>query len=261
MAEKRRLSVFLEKEKYINQPNGELVNQTYIKEIHIPSARDALKEDRDSLFRNALIAYSSIFNLIQSKNYSWAFVHSYYSIVYMYQVLLAFNDISLCYDKTKAFSIKLSPGAKFEKQKGTTHECIHKLFKTEFNSDAEICSEIEGKIVCDWFEDMRNKINYRTVPQLDPDIDHGLYDYFEQDNLRKMINSYFDKLNIYAYASEHAYIAYPLLIIHRIIKLYLEKNQENKYINDAKFISLMEKNLRDRNGQISKILNLIKGKL
>jgi hypothetical protein len=258
MPQRRQLSAFLEEKGYVNQ-STRLQAGTYIHAIHINSARLALEKDRDSLYRNALIAYCGAFKMILSGNYSWAFVHSYYSIVYFYQALLAFNDISLCYDQGKPFSIKLTAGAQFKKEDGNTHKSIHALFKDEFNSDAEICSDIDGVTVCDWFEDMRNKVNYRTVPQQDPAVGYGLCEYGEADELRKKVSVYLEDLDVYAYAPDHAYVAYPLLLIRRIMRLYEGKGQKCSHLADAAFVKYLSDNIKDRKGQLAPILELING--
>lgn len=259
MPQKRHLSAFLEEKGYLNQAVVKLQAGTYIHTTHIGPARLALEKDRDSLYRNALIAYSSVFKMILSGNYSWAFVHSYYSIVYYYQVLLAFNDISLCYDKGKPFSIKLTAGAQFKKEDGNTHKSIHALFKDEFYSDADICSDIDGVIVCDWFEDMRNKVNYKTVPQQDPMSDYGLCEYDSPDDLRKRISIYLKDLDIYAYTPEHSYVAYPLLLVRRIMRLYEGKGKKCNHLDDATFVKYLSENIKDRKGPLSPVLELING--
>ena len=258
MPQRRQLSTYLEGRGYLNQTT-KLQTGTFIQAAHVISARLALEADRDSLYRNALIAYSGVFKLIASKNYSWAFVHSYYSIVYFYQVLLAFNDISLCYDQGKPFSIKLTAGAHFKREVGNTHESIHTLFKNEFSADAEICSDIEGEKVCDWFENMRNRVNYRTVPQQDPTIDYGLCEYAATDELRKKIAVYLNDLDVYAYTPEHSYVAYPLLLIRRIMQLYEGKSQKCIHLKDGSFMKYLNENIRDKKGQLTQVLELING--
>ena len=258
MSRRRHLSFFLEEKGYVNQRGSSLADNTYIQSHHINSARLALEADRDALYKNALIAYSSAFKMILSQNYSWAFVHSYYSLVYFYQVLLAFNDISMCYDNGSPFYIKLSSGAQFHKTDGNTHRAVIKLFKREFLADSEVCSAIAGEVVCDWFEDMRNSINYRTVPQNEPRIDHGLYDYKEDEELRKYLSIYIGDLPTYAYTVEHSYVAYPLLLVRRIQQLYCNKGQHNKYLkDDESFIRFLGENFKDKKGKISIVLDLV----
>ena len=257
MPQRRLLSFYLEEKGYLNQTTR-LADGSYIGSAHIASSRQALEADRDALYRNALIAYCGVYKMILSGNYSWAFVHSYYSIVYFYQVLLAFSDISLCYDHGKPFSIKLTSGARFKKEDGNTHKSIHALFRNEFDSDAEICSEIDGEKVCEWFEDMRNRVNYRTVPQIDPVVDYGLCEY-NNDDLRKMLTVYLKDLDVYAYAPEHAYVAYPLLLIRRISRLYEGKRQKCRHLDDAGFVKYLSENIRDKKGQLSSVIELING--
>ncbi len=258
MSQRRLLSFYLEDEGYINQTSHRLVDGTFLSSGHIASARRALEEDRDSLYRNALIAYSSAFKMILSKNYSWAFVHSYYSLMYFFQVILAFNDVSLCYDRGSPFYVKLTPGSQFHKTDGNTHRVVIGLFQSEFASDTEINSEIDGKNVCDWFEEMRNCVNYKTVPQFDPGIDYGLFNYSYKCGLRKQIPLYLSDLNLFAYTPEHSYIAYPLLLINRIKNLYDNKGQSNKYLKtDKEFVGFLGDNIRDSKGKISTVLDLI----
>lgn len=257
MQQHRLLSSYLEDAGYLNQVS-KLVDGTFIRSYHVSSTRLALVSDRNSLYKNALIAYCGLFKMILSKNYSWALVHSYYSIFYFYQVLLAFSDVSLCYDQGKPFSIKLSEGSKFKKESGNTHESIFALFGKYFDNDAEICSEIEGVKVYYWFENMRNKVNYRTVPQLDPIADYGLFEYIEEDTLRKMISIYLRDLDIYAYTPEHAYVAYPLLLIRKIVNLYGECYKNCELLNDANFLKYLADNIRDSKGPITPVIELVK---
>ena len=257
MQQHRLLSSYLEGVGYLNQAT-QLANGTFIQSAHVSSARLALISDRESLYKNALIAYCGVFKMILSKNYSWAFVHSYYSIFYLFQVLLAFCDVSLCYDQSKPFSIKLTGGSQFKREEGNTHKSIFGLFKYYYGNDSEICSEIDGKKVCDWFENMRNKVNYRTVPQMDPVVSYGLYDYNGANDIRKMVSVYFEELDIYAYTPEHAYVAYPLLLIRRIVNLYGDYNKDCKLLNDAVFFKYLADNIRDSKGPITPVLELVK---
>jgi len=258
MPQRRLLSAYLEGQGYLNQTTR-LQEGTFINSSHIVSARLALEKDRDSLYRNALIAYCGVFKMIETGNYSWAFVHSYYSIVYFYQAMLALNDISLCYDQGKPFSIKLTAGASFRKEDGNTHRSIHALFKSEFETDAEVCSEIDSEKVCDWFEDMRNRVNYKTVPQQDPVADYGLCDYAGADELRKKVSVYLNDLQMYAYTPEHAYVAYPLLLIRRIMRLYDSKGQKCAHLNDAVFLKYLTDNIKDKKGPLTQVVELING--
>lgn len=258
MPQQRHLSAFLTEKGYLNQA-VKLQAGTYIQSAHVSSARLALEKDRDSLYKNALIAYCGVFKMIASNNFSWAFVHSYYSIVYFYQALLAFNDISLCYDQGKPFSIKLTSGAKFKKEDGNTHKSIHALFKEEFNSDAEICSDIDGVVVCDWFENMRNNVNYKTVPQPDPMAGYGICEYEGGADLRKMISTYLKDLDVYSYTPEHSYVVYPLLLIRRIMRLFESKGQKFSYLKDPSFVKYLCENIKDKNGQLSQVMDLING--
>jgi hypothetical protein len=256
MPSKRRLSSLLENKGYLNQSHR-LSDGTYIQSEHISSARLALAVDRDALYKNALIAYAGMFRLISSNSYSWAVIHSYYSIVFFYQVLLAFNDISLCYDQGKPFAIKLTSRAQFKKKDGNTHKSILSMFKEEFGADSEICSEIEGVCVCDWFENIRNDVNYRTVPQDDPRVICGLCDYKERNGLRKKIMAYLNELDMYAYAPEHAYVAYPLLLIRRITEQYEKAGQRSGCLGDMEFVKHLKDNICDNTGVLTQVLELI----
>lgn len=257
MQQHRLLSSYLEEVGYLNQVTR-LADGTYIQSNHVSSARRALVSDRESLYKNALIAYCGVFRMIFSKNYSWAFVHSHYSVFYLCQVLLAFNDVSLCYDQAKPFSIKLTRGAQFKKEGGNTHQSIFNLFNYYYDRDAEICSEINGKKVCDWFEDTRNKVNYRTVPQLDPVVDYELYDYNNANDIRKMASMYLGNLSMYAYVPEHAYVAYPLLLIRKIVDLYGAGYKDCGLLNDDAFVKYLRDNIRDGVGTITPIFELIR---
>lgn len=257
MQQHRLLSSYLEQVGYLNQTTR-LANGTFIQSAHVSSARLALVSDRESLYKNALIAYCGVFKMILSGNYSWAFVHSHYSVFYLYQVLLAFNDVSLCYDQGKPFSIKLTGGAQFKKEEGNTHKSIFSLFKNYFDNDSEICSEINGKIVCDWFDDTRNKVNYKTVPQIDPIVNYGLYDYNKANEIRKMVSVYLRDFDMYAYASEHAYVAYPLLLIRRIVELYDSRYKDCGFLKDDAFLKYLSDNISDSKGPIPSVLELVK---
>ena len=214
----------------------------------IAGARDSLRADEDSFFVNALITFASCFNSINKKNYSWAFIQSYYALFYIAKSLLASNDYAVYYqDRRSPFTIKLSKGETFHAADGNSHQIVLKLYKSVFNGNTMLMDEISGKQAIDWFEDCRNKINYRTNPLPDPEAPTPIYAY--EDDLRQKVMDYREN-SAYATDEEHAYVAYILRLLDYELHLYQDIGRKNQFLTDN-VMAHLRANIRDKSGPLS----------
>lgn len=243
MADRLYLSTFLESKGYKGMKNGSLLH-----EFDISEARLSLKADEDSFFVNALITFASCCNSINNRNYSWAFVQSYYVLFYMAKSLLASNDYAVYYqDKKTPFIIKISKGESFQSVKGNSHQIVLELYKKVFDTNSLLMDNIEGKLAIDWFEDIRNRINYRTNPLPEPQAPLPIYPY--DDDLRKYIMKYREN-DVYATDEAHAYVAYIIRLIDYELHLYQSAMRRNRFLTDN-VINHLCANICDKKGPIA----------
>lgn len=243
MADRLYLSSYLEKRGYSGMRDGAPLHDP-----DIVGARESLKADEDSFFVNALITFASCINSINKNNYSWAFVQSYYALFYIAKSLLASSDYAVYYQERKTpFSIKLSKGECFHKAKGNSHQVVLELYKKVFSGNSFLMDEINGIQAIDWFEECRNKINYRTNPFPDPQAPMPIYAY--EDDLRKKVMDYREN-SVYATDEEHAYVAYILRLLDYELHLYQDNDRKNRFLTDT-VIAHLRSNISDKSGPLS----------
>lgn len=225
MANRHFLNNYLDAKEYCSIKHGDPLS-----DIHVSEARQYLKKDRDAFMLNGLMTFASAINAINKNNYSWAFIQCYYTIFYIAEALLAINDFSVYYVKNSPFSIKISEGECFNKEKGNSHQVILSLYKKQFDGDSLLCGEIDDLHIIDWFNKKREEINYRMTPFSDPNPPSPLYKY--RGDLRNWLQTYRNEY-LYCFHSAHSYISFPLRLIDKMIAIYKEHNQTNRFLNDV----------------------------
>lgn len=219
--------------------------------LHTPDvsgARTSLKADEDSFFVNGLLTFASCCASINKRNYSWAFIQSYYALFYMAKSLLAAHDYGVFYkDRKSPFVIKLSRGERFRLVHGNSHKVVLDLYKEVFDGNTLLMDSIEDKVAIDWFEDVRNRINYRTNPLPEPDAPYPVYAF--DDDLRKRISEYRENI-VFATDAEHAYVAYILRLIDFELHLYQNEDRKNRFLTE-RVLNHIRENISDKNGPIS----------
>lgn len=250
MAEKLHLS------KYLNDNGINAINNNDpLPTALVASARASLNLDAESFFANALLTFGSAINSLQKDNYSWAFVQCYYVLFYCARFYLAKDGIGVFYsDSRTPFLIKVSPGELFHKTSGNSHQIYLDAYKRHFAGDSFYCGEIDGKCVVNWFEDMRNLINYRKNPMDDPLPTSPLFRY--NSDLRKWLATYAADEMTYSFNESHAYIAFTYNLLNRELEERVEYGFKNRYVTDE-FLMHIRNNYRDKNGVYSEIISKI----
>ena len=240
---------------YLDSRNYNLIKQgDLLKDIHVSDARKFLKEDRDAFMLNGLLTFASAIHAIKKNNYSWAFIQSYYTVFYLAEALLALNDFSVYYINNSPFSIKVSEGECFKKEKGNSHQVILSMYKKQFYGDSLLCGEINDTNIIDWFNRKREEINYRMTPFSDPEPPSSLFKY--NNDLRSWLQAY-RKDYLYCFDSSHSYISFPLNLIDRIISAYTRYSQNNKFLNEN-VIKHIASNCSDSKGSFNFLIEDLK---
>ncbi|RJW86823.1 hypothetical protein [Bacteroides sp. AF35-22] len=241
---------------YLDSRNYNLIKQgDHLKDIHVSEARQYLKKDRDAFMLNGLMTFASAINAIKKNNYSWTFIQCYYTIFYLAETLLAINDHSVYYINKSPFSIKISEGECFNKEKGNSHQVILSMYKRQFDGDSLLCGEIDGIHIIDWFNNKREEINYRLTPFSDPNPPYSLYTY--KNDLRGWLQTYKEDY-LYCFNSAHSYISFPLSLINKVISIYKEQNQTNCFLNDVT-IGHISSNCSDARGSFNFFIEDLRG--
>ncbi|WP_297829869.1 hypothetical protein [uncultured Rikenella sp.] len=233
---------------YLNSKHYDQIKQgDQLRDNHVAEARQCLKKDRDAFMLNGLMTFAGAINAIKKNNYSWAFIQCYYTIFYLAEALLAINDLVVYYIKNSPFSVKISEGECFNKEKGNSHQVILSMYKKRFDGDSLLCGEIDDIHIIDWFNKKREEINYRMAPFSDPNPPSPLYTY--NSNLRDWLQTY-KKDYLYCFNSAHSYISFPLKLIEKVIAIYKEQNQVNSFLNNI-VIKHISSNYSDQKGSFN----------
>lgn len=242
------LSDFFEEKGYLDD-----INSAILSGIHIDSAKGALSLDKDAFFVNGMVTFASIINSLNKSNYSWAFINSYYCIFYLARTFVAINDYSIVYANRKPYLIKIHPNERFTRLNGNSHEVVLNLFKNLFPMDILIRNDIAERNPLDWFKHRREIINYKLNPFSDPIPPIDLYNY--GNNIRNWISSYIsDSSYLYTFSTEHAYLAYPIKLLLKILDYYEINNKKNIYFNDI-LMKYLRNNIADDRGPFTVLLN------
>lgn len=218
----------------------------------LSTARQALKVDIDAFFLNGMITLASSIHSLNKNNYSWSFIQLYYSIFYFARTFNGINDFAIVYKNKKPLGIKIQPSEGFTKLAGNTHDVVLNQFKTQFQTDTLLSTRIEDLSPVDWFNKSRNFINYALTPQTDPTPPINLYQY--KNDLRKWIVTYLnDNDHIYTFDPSHCYLAYPLQLLNRLHRHYVENDFKNDFLNED-IINHLKDNIADNKGVLSPIM-------
>lgn len=245
---KLNLTSFLDKKNYC-LPIGR--TNISLKDSDVENARINLYRDRDAFFVNGILCYASAIQSVNTNNYSWAFINSYYSVFFFCKVLISNWDYGIYYIGTTPYFIKVAKGESFTKESGNSHQLVFKKFIELFEHEAFI-GEIENINNIDWFNHKREEINYRLSPMPDPSPPVPLYKYC--NDIRKWIVRYMND-SIYSFDESHCYMAFPVYMMSYIIQ-YLYDNKKNEFISEELLIHL-RKNIADANGPIDSIIKKI----
>lgn len=247
MAEKLHLS------KYLNDNGIDVISDNHpLPSVLVSSAKASLLLDADSFFVNALLTFGSAINSLQKNNYSWAFVQCYYVLFYCARFYLAKDGIGVFYSGSRTpFTIKVAHGELFHKVSGNSHQVYLNAYKNRFAGDSFYCGEIDGKCVIDWFEDMRNLINYRKNPLEDPLPTSPLYQY--HDDLRKWLATYASDEMTYSFNEAHAYMAFTYNLLNRELEDSVENGRKNRFVTED-VLTHIKDNYKDKKGNFSDII-------
>jgi len=221
-----------------------------------PIAVEALKVDRDALFLNSLISYASMIHALNTKNYSWAFISSYYCIFYLTKTQLAIANYALFYFNDKFYRLLLNPGEIALRINGNSHEGVLNFYSTTFPNDYFVVNQIEQMTPFSWFKQKREAINYRSNPMTDPSPHSSLYDY--KKDIRKWLHNYInDSTGSYIFSESHAYVALTTKFLDNIFKYYNDNSIKNQFLTDAIFKHLSN-NIKDKEGPIDLMISRLK---
>jgi hypothetical protein len=220
------------------------------------NAQIALKADVNCFVINGIDSFASAINSISKSNYSWGFIQAYYCLFFFARAFIGISNYAIVYKDKTPYRIKIQPAEKFKKLKGNSHEVVLNEYKKNFSFDLLLSNQIDGKSPVEWFNEMRNTINYKSNPFTDPIPPLDLFKF--QSNIRKWITNYFnDDVHKYTFDPCHCYIAYPVQLFSRIHGYYIDNDFKNDYLTDEMLLFL-SKNISDEKGQISSIIEKVR---
>jgi hypothetical protein len=168
----------------------------------------------------AQVSIASLFEAVYGVNkrrYSWSIIKCYYSLYFSIKARLALRGTSIFYLGRSPYSVTAAAGEHAHLRSGNSHQVVFSIFRHIFASDLVLSQDIGGYNPLDWFESVRNTINYKTAPFSDP----LLIDYFSgcETKIRNSLIKYFiDEDFIIHFQENHAAIALNVLNLRQLNK-------------------------------------------
>lgn len=175
----------------------------------------ALQQDAASLSHASLASFFEALGGVADKRYTWSVVKFYYSMFYACRAIMMLRGYCVFYIGRSPYLLRSEQGEVVVKKKGNTHSVIFVEFRNRFSSDELLSQSIDQVNPFDWLEEKRNKASYKSAPFSDPAAPNELCEI--SGNVRRNINAYLnDDIDLYAFDSDHALVAYPLKILCRL---------------------------------------------
>lgn len=202
--------------------------KTYtISSVDALALEEKLLLDAKDYFYNGLISLIEGINNVYKKSYSWGVVKLYYSLFYACRSYMAYKKICI-FRALEVFRLDVSPNSSFTgggKEYKNTHKSVLNYFKSAFPSHYILSNEIDGSNALDWYEEVRNIVNYRASRFYEPKYLDILKKYENGQNLIEVIQDLIkdDVGNIFI--EDFALLGIPLKFFSLMIKeLSLDEN-------------------------------------
>lgn len=179
-----------------------------------------LSLDARDYFYNGLISLLEGINNIYDKAYSWGVIKLYYSLFYGCRSYMAYKKFCI-FRATEAFLIKAAPNDSFtgggNKYKNT-HRSVLNYFKLAFPTHYILSNEIDGCDALDWYEEIRNIINYRSSRFYEPKCLELLNKFTNSETLIKEIVDLINDNVGNVFIEDYAILGIPLKFFCLMIK-------------------------------------------
>lgn len=195
--------------------------------LHVLALENELLLDAKDYFYNGLISLLEGINNIYEKAYSWGVVKLYYSLFYACRSYMAFKNFCV-FRATEAFLLNVKQNGSFTgggNEYKNTHKSVLKYFKSAFPSHYILSNEIDGCDALDWYEEIRNIVNYRSSRFYEPKCLELLNKFTNSETLiKEIVNLINDNLGN-VFIEDYAILGIPLKFFSLMIKeLSLDKS-------------------------------------
>lgn len=185
-----------------------------------------LSIDAKDYFYNGLISLLEGIKNIYDKAYSWGVVKLYYSLFYACRSYMAYKNFCI-FRATEAFLLEVAPNGSFiggGNEYKNTHKSVLKYFKLAFPTHYILSNEIDGYDALDWYEEVRNIVNYRSSRFYEPKCLELLKNFTNSGDLIRMIQDLINDDAGNVFIEDYAILGIPLKFFSLMIKeLTLEK--------------------------------------
>ena len=179
---------------------------------------ETIKEDAVDLFFNAALSFSEGIDSIYQRRFSWATVKLYYSVFYCLRASMACKKTAIITNQS-TYRLKINAGEKpfntgNPKYKSTHKGTINHYLDVFSGSDNLLTNLIDNKNVYQWYEDVREIINYREICFEEPDylsiwsVYNDALSNNELTNLLTLLQN--DNNYLYCFQEDYAVVAIPI---------------------------------------------------
>lgn len=195
----------------ITGPINKQSMKALILDVHqAASLQSALSEDAKGAIYSAMVSMADAYAGIHRGLFSWATVKLYYSCFYWARARLARAGAFVFYVDKSPFYLVASPGQSPQLKSGNSHTVVTGVYKASIATLAMNRQPIDGISAFDWMARRREDVNYKLAKFDDPVVPDWFKVIDGDGAVRRLIGSYLDDLDLYAYNPDHAMIALPL---------------------------------------------------
>lgn len=214
----------------------------------------ALVNDIKKYYYSSIVSIANAFHDINSGFFSWAIVELFYSVFYLNRVLAGLNKNAFFYYGKTPFRITVISSKAPEQKSGNTHDVII--------NDAIVSNyfrPLRGQLIDSleplrWFEEERNKVNYKNAKFIDPIIP-DIFVNAMHNGLRKSITSYINENTyLYTFDKDHAVLALPIDLL-KFVKKEASIQGIDLLIGEEK--DTLRNMIKDKAGIITDVVSII----
>lgn len=181
---------------------------------------DELLLDADDYFYNGLISLIEGLNNIYEGAYSWGVIKLYYSLFYACRSYMAYKKICT-FRATEVFRMDVMPNSTFTgggNDYKNTHKAILTYFKSAFPMHYILSNEVDGNNALDWYEEVRNIINYKAARFYEPKCLEIIKKFEHNEKLIKIIQNLIEDSVGDVFIEDYAILGIPLKFFRLMIE-------------------------------------------
>lgn len=168
-----------------------------------------LRRDSELYMASASLCFVNAMSVFKDGFFTWPIVNWYYCVFFSLNALIASDQLMIARRGRSPFLINLR-NMQVRQIKKPAHDAVIKVFTDRYPNHLLLSQEIDGGSPIVWMKTQREKYNYGTPGLTEPDCPNCLLA-MKMTGLRQSLNAYIEHPENYAFDSDHAIAALPIL--------------------------------------------------